>query len=212
MGLINKYSWMRWRESFWEPLGDLLRKPLVLAELCRSSPKARMITLVGVAFLLLVIYILGVLFTPRPKTAISTAFVIKQADAAGVNWTLNFIPGQNFKALSDSQNKPGPPLTLGADIQRNNNYVSVQFYLVGAAGEKYVPSALRNNYWPEPPTVIIKNSKGGIVTQQKLKFGGHGVIPLYWKIPNGFHGQVCFELDAEFGPFEIHRPPITMSL
>jgi hypothetical protein len=171
-----------------------------------------MITLVGVALLLLVVYLLGVLFTPRPKAAIPTAFVIKQTDAAGVNWALNFIPGQNFKALLVSENKPGPPLTLGADIQRKNNYVSVQFYLVGAAGEKYVPSALRDNYWPEPPTVIVKNSKGDIVTQEKLKFGGQGVFPLYWVIPNGFRGQVSFEIDAEFGPFEIQRPPITMSL
>ena len=151
-------------------------------------------------------------FESSAKIVVPHVFIASKADENGDIWTLDFLKGQNFQDLLKSKSNPGPPLALKADTKRNSEYVRLDFFVIGNAGEKYIPVVLKNNRWQSPPIIEVRDNMGRVIHTGTCKFGGAGLHPYYWQIPNGYRGKLQFELKADFGPFLVRKEPILIEI
>ncbi len=67
--------------------------------------------------------------------------------------------------------KGGPPLAVKVHSRRQGRTVSVDFEIVGQAGEVYEPAARRNGSLQEAPSVRVLDAKGNVLNSGKFQYG-----------------------------------------
>ncbi len=96
---------------------------------------------------------------------------LKITDPNGDVWVLDLVKGQTVGQLADSDAKPGPPLTVKTDIQRNGPVLSIGLLVQGALGEQYVGGVMKNGQWQSPPAFAILDLNGRVLVRDSFKYG-----------------------------------------
>jgi hypothetical protein len=133
------------------------------------------IVLIGIAAAALVV-IVG-LFSLIGR---SSSSILKPADLSplsvtdeiGNKWTLELVRGQPLSRISNSNNKPGPPLIVRTNTRKiSNGRFSIGITVEGQAGEKYIGGAIKNEKREPEPQFMIVDEKARILARGKFEYG-----------------------------------------
>jgi len=98
-------------------------------------------------------------------------------DEQGDEWILRCIrlPGETrafeIRESETTALTVGPPFALATDVKKRGRTVSIGLNLAGRAGERYLPSALRNGKMLEPPKLRILDEKGHELAAGAFRYG-----------------------------------------
>jgi hypothetical protein len=139
-----------------------------------SSRKGK-IFLIGIATAALVV-ILGILWlSGRSSSSITqkaALLALTVTDETGDKWTLELVRGQPLSRISQSNNKPGPPLLVRTNARKiNNSQYSIGITVEGQAGEKYIGGAIKNGKREPEPQFRIIDEKARILAMGKFEYG-----------------------------------------
>jgi hypothetical protein len=67
--------------------------------------------------------------------------------------------------------KLGPPFQIQTKVHRRVKVVSIDFAIIGRAGERYRNSIMLNNKRAPAPKVKIINENGGVLASGKFEYG-----------------------------------------
>jgi hypothetical protein len=131
------------------------------------SPKARhtLVALFSLAVLGAVLLLVG------QEERHSAARSLIQVDSEGNTWSLTLRGGQSMATPEQRGKAPGPPLKVGADIQRQGENAYIGLVVTGQAGERYLGGARYNGTMKAPPHFQILTKSGEIVGSGRFEYG-----------------------------------------
>lgn len=171
MGLIDRYTIQRWKTFCLDFAENTFYYLSRLFALCNENNKTRLISLISIICLLFVSGWLLSLSGPKPLIPESQKLVLKEADAQGNNWTIDYLKNQNVQAILETDKKTGQPLTLKMKFHRKSEILYMLPEVTGNAGEKYFPGILKNGKWLDPPKVVIADINNKQIHTGQFEYG-----------------------------------------
>ncbi len=97
---------------------------------------------------------------------------LKQKIAEDV-WKLQLAKGQSLYQIQQSDKKPGPPLTIRADIRpgKRDDELSIGLEIKGQAGELYSGKVFKNGRPLPPPVLEIIDRNDTLLFSESLEYG-----------------------------------------
>jgi hypothetical protein len=137
-----------------------------------SSPKRVAIT-ASAAVLIVSLISIDLFFGPESGGSSPTVKLKTPAltDTSGDKWSLELLKGQSGRVLEDEGKRPGPPLLLKPTGNMRGSTIEVGLTMEGQVGEKYVPGAIKNGQWVDPPKFELVSEKGKILASGQFEYG-----------------------------------------
>lgn len=137
-----------------------------------SSPKKIAIT-ASVAVLIVSLISIDLFFGPEggessPTVTLKTT---KLTDTSGDKWSLELLKGQSGRVFEDTGKRPGPPLLVKPTGNMRGSTIEVGLTMEGQVGEKYVPGAIKNGQWVDPPKFELVSESGKILASGQFEYG-----------------------------------------
>lgn len=136
-----------------------------------SSPK-RIAIVASVGVVLVSLFCVDMFFGPESgKTGAVSLKVPKMTDTNGDKWSLELLKGQSGRVFDAEGAKPGPPLVVKTSAEFRGGIIEVGVTMEGQAGEKYVPGAMINGKWADPPKFELVSEKGKVLASGTFEYG-----------------------------------------
>ena len=136
-----------------------------------SSPKRIAIT-GSVAVVVVSLVFIDMFFGPESgETKTLSLKAPKMTDPSGDKWSLELLKGQSGRVFDAEGKKPGPPLVVKPSAEFRGSSIEVGVTMEGQAGEKYVPGAIKNGQWVDPPKFQLVSEGGKVLASGQFEYG-----------------------------------------
>ena len=171
MSLIDRYTILKWKESWGNFTGHFFGRLSGLYASCNATTSTRVVSL-GV-ILVMVFLVMGIvsLLRPEPPVPLNKRLVLKATDDQGDTWAMDYLKNQDLQAILNGPVKPGQPLTLTVDFLRKYPNLLMKPYIIGVAGEYYFPGILKNGQWQQAPRFVITDANGKRLHRGQFEYG-----------------------------------------
>ncbi|MHC4758511.1 MAG: hypothetical protein ACYTE8_07620 [Planctomycetota bacterium] len=117
-------------------------------------------------------------------------------------WELQLEMGQPAFIYRKNKVTAGLPLLIKTDCVKKPGRVSIILQVIGQAGERYLPGALKNGKRQPPPKFEIVDESGDIFDSGSFEYDQYGICQYSWRVPYGFKGRYQVNVRVNLGPFE----------